>query len=64
MVDVLLKLKEQGKFLFMASNATYEFVELSMSTTLGKDWKKCFNMVWGNCGKPEFFKYETDKQMF
>ena len=34
-----------------------------MTATLGADWKKCFNMIFASCGKPNFFKYENQSKM-
>lgn len=63
MVDVLLKLREQGKFIFLATNSYFEYGQLIMETTLGPNWKKCFNMIFAYCGKPDFFNYDHDAVM-
>lgn len=63
MVDVLNKLRKQGKFLFLATNAPPEFAELLMTTTLGPNWKECFDMIFAACGKPNFFSYEKELKM-
>ena len=55
MRDVLRKLREQGKFLFLATNSHFEYMELIMSTTLGEDWRQFFDMVCANSRKPLFF---------
>ena len=63
MVDVLLKLREQGKFIFLGTNGPFEYASTVMSATLGPDWKKCFNMIFASCGKPGFFSYEGQAVM-
>lgn len=35
MRDVLAKLRQQGKFIFLATNSHWEYMELIMSTTIG-----------------------------
>ena len=46
---------DQGKFVFLCSNSHYKFLELSMRTTLGEDWRNFFHMVFCAAGKPKFF---------
>lgn len=57
--EVLRKLRAQKKFLFLCTNSHYEYAELIMSFTLGKDWRDFFNMVFCNTCKPRFF---TDRE--
>ena len=38
----------------------YDYMELIMSTTLGKDWRSFFDMVFCDCRKPNFFKGEAN----
>jgi hypothetical protein len=56
----MTKLKEQGKFIFLGTNSMFDYMELIMSTTLGKDWRSFFNMVFCDCRKPNFFKGEAN----
>lgn len=37
--EILQKLKDQGKFVFLGTNSHFDYMELIMSTTLGKDWR-------------------------
>jgi hypothetical protein len=55
MRKVLTKLREQGKFLFLATNSHVEYMELIMTTTLGEDWRTFFDLVTCFCCKPRFF---------
>jgi hypothetical protein len=50
---------DQGKFIFLGTNAHFYYMELIMSTTLGDDWRSFFNMVFCDCRKPNFFKGEA-----
>ena len=45
MRDVLQEMRDQGKFLFLATNSHYEPMELIMKTTLGSDWRNFFNLI-------------------
>ena len=60
--EVLLALRKQGKCVFLGTNSHWEYMELIMSTTLGSDWRKCFDFVFCFCRKPAFFN--TDNPMF
>ena len=55
MREVLKKLREQGKTIFLGTNAHAEYMELIMSTTLGADWRSSFDFVFSFCRKPHFF---------
>jgi len=58
LVPVFKQLRKQGKFIFLATNSHWEYMELIMKTTLGEDWRSCFDMVIANALKPVFFKEE------
>jgi len=55
LIPVLKKLKDQGKFLFIATNSHYEYTELIMEATLGPKWRESFDFVFSSCRKPLFF---------
>ena len=48
---MLQKLREEGKFIFLATNAHAEYMEMIMSTTLGEDWRSFFHMAIANARK-------------
>ena len=58
----MLRLKAQGKFVFLGTNSHWEYMELIMSTTLGEDWRDFFDAVFCFCRKPNFFN--TDNALF
>ena len=64
MRDVLAKLRKEGKFIFLATNSHWEYMELIMSTTLGKDWRSFFDMVCANARKSYFWSTETEPKMY
>ena len=53
--EVFQKMRDQGKFIFLGTNAHYDYMEVIMKVTLGDDWRSFFNMVFCNCKKPGFF---------
>jgi len=64
MKEVLKKLRDQGKFVFLGTNSYWEYADLIMEATLGKDWANNFDMVVSECNKPDFFKSEKkDKKL-
>lgn len=52
---MLTKLRESGKKLFIATNSHTEYSNLIMSTTIGEDWLKFFDLACCYCRKPVFF---------
>ena len=59
MREVIQKLRDQGKVLFVGTNSHWEYMELIMSTTLGPDWRNFFDFVFAFCRKPHFFSTEN-----
>lgn len=59
--NLLIKLKKQGKFLFLCTNSAYDFCDLIMANAFGKDWKNLFDIIITGAGKPAFFLNETQK---
>jgi hypothetical protein len=51
MLDIL---KNTGKKLFVTTNASIWYLELTMTATLGKDWKQYFDLCLAECNKPLF----------
>lgn len=64
MRDVLIKLRNEGKFIFLATNAHWEYMELIMTTTLGQDWRSFFDMVIANARKSYFWSEKDDPPMY
>eukprot|EP00826_Nyctotherus_ovalis_P019377 TRINITY_DN1596_c0_g1_i2.p1 TRINITY_DN1596_c0_g1~~TRINITY_DN1596_c0_g1_i2.p1 ORF type:complete len:364 (-),score=112.70 TRINITY_DN1596_c0_g1_i2:809-1900(-) len=57
--ELLAKLREKGKKLFMLTNSHYDYCDVIMSYAFGKDWKKLFDLCI-TCGKkPNFFKNQS-----
>ena len=54
--EVLRNLREQGKFLFICTNSHWEYAEHTLAHTLGRDWRRFFDMVFCNAQKPGFFR--------
>ena len=54
-------LRQQGKVLFLATNAHPEYVDLVLSVTFGVNtgWKNYFNLILYNCRKPLFERSEN-----
>ena len=52
--SVLSELKSNGVLLFLATNSHTEYLDVTMSTTLGKNWRKFFDILLINCRKPLF----------
>lgn len=63
MRDVLKKMAEQNKFIFLATNSHWEYMELIMSTTLGEDWREFFDMVIANARKSFFWSGDNPMYM-
>ena len=55
MRESLLKLRANGKKLFLATNSHTEYSNLIMTATLGEDWRSFFEIVCSYCRKPLFF---------
>mmetsp|Transcript_15011 Transcript_15011/g.10892 ORF Transcript_15011/g.10892 Transcript_15011/m.10892 type:complete len:96 (+) Transcript_15011:559-846(+) len=53
--EILTILKSKGKHLFMATNSHYDYSQLIMETTIGKDWLSFFEVNCCYCRKPKFF---------
>ena len=56
MLDIL---KNTGKKLFVTTNSSIWYLELTMTATLGKDWKKYFDLCLAECNKPLFQKSDA-----
>ena len=53
--EVLETLREKNVRLFLGTNSHLEFMNLIMSSSLGKDWKELFDIHFSFCQKPGFF---------
>jgi hypothetical protein len=67
MKALLTNLLKSGKFLFILTNSHYEYLNLTMTATLGKQWEEFFDLIICNAQKPLFTKsrrpfYELDKK--
>ena len=51
---LLRELKNRGKKLFIATNNHLVFTDMLMVQTLGRNWKKLFDINIINCRKPLF----------
>ncbi|CAK0886513.1 unnamed protein product [Prorocentrum cordatum] len=58
---LLEKLEAAGKKLMLVSNSPYWYVNSGMSHAVGDDWKKLFDVVVVDAGKPKFY---TDDRPF
>lgn len=56
MVEILKKLKEKGKKLFILTDALHDFYDLTMTYSYGKNWMELFDLCIGSANKPAFFK--------
>ena len=64
---MLAKLLKAGKFLFILTNAHYDYLDLVMTRTLGKYWADFFDLIVCNAQKPLFTRrhepfYELNKK--
>lgn len=57
--ELLAKLREKGKKLFMLTNSHYDYCNLIMSNAFGKDWRELFDLCITSGKKPVFFKSES-----
>jgi len=55
MKGLLQVLRQKGKILFFASNSHFEYINIIMEHSLGKDWKDLFDFIIPNASKPGFF---------
>ena len=62
MIYVLERLREKKKKLFIATNSDIGYAKLVMEATLGPDWRKYFDLILTDCGKPNFFSEECVKR--
>ena len=51
----LLSSRAAGRRVFLATNSAQRYAELLLHTSLGEDWRACFDLVMYSCGKPSFF---------
>ena len=58
-MDLLGKLQEKGKKLFVTTNHHVEWMELALETTLGPDWQEFFDICLANCRMPLFGNTES-----
>ena len=59
--QLLIKLKEKGKKLFIATNSNYSYSNFALEKTLGKNYDKYFDLCFFKCSKPSFFIETCDK---
>ena len=62
--QMVQKLKDMGKKLFVATNSHVEYMELIMTASIGEDWKDFFDFKSAFCGKPAYFKLLDTKRCF
>mmetsp|Transcript_16198 Transcript_16198/g.15918 ORF Transcript_16198/g.15918 Transcript_16198/m.15918 type:complete len:201 (+) Transcript_16198:668-1270(+) len=53
---MLIKLREAGKKVFIATNSHAEYTNLIMTRSIGDDWRSLVDFTASHCGKPIFFK--------
>ena len=58
---LLIKLKEKGKKLFLATNSNYSYSNFILGKTIGKDYDKYFDICIYKSSKPDFFKNPNEK---
>ena len=54
MRTTLQHLREAQKILFLLSNQHVELMEITMTATIGKDWKDFFKIACADARKPLF----------
>lgn len=54
--EMLQKLRDMGKKLFLATNSHAEYTEFIMTQSIGKEWRSYFDFVSSHCGKPIYFE--------
>jgi FMN phosphatase YigB (HAD superfamily) len=58
-LDILKRLRKEGKMTFLTSNSSFEYVDVAMKTSIGNDWKDYFDLIIINARKPLFQRAET-----
>lgn len=53
--ELLTTLRHGGKRLFLASNSSFDFVDVGMRFLVGEDWRSRFDVVIVSADKPNFF---------
>ena len=56
--EMLVKLREMGKKIFLATNSHAEYTQLIMSASIGEDWMDYFDFINSKWSKPIYFKKE------
>jgi hypothetical protein len=56
---MLETLRDHGKKLFVITNTHVEYLELSMTETLGPDWKVFFDLIFCDARTPLFQKIDN-----
>ena len=55
LIPYLLRLKQEGKKLFVITNSPFETVDAGMSYMVGHNWRDLFEVIIVQAGKPHFF---------
>jgi len=54
--QILIKLREKGKGIFIATNSHAEYTNMIMTQSIGEDWMSLVDFTSSHCGKPVYFK--------
>jgi len=52
---MLIKLREKGKKIFLATNSHSDYANLIMTTSIGEDWRDFFDLISVASLKPQFW---------
>lgn len=55
LIPYLLRLKQEGKKMFVITNSPFETVDAGMSYIIGHNWRELFEVIIVQAGKPHFF---------
>lgn len=62
--QMLLKLWEKGKKLFLATNSHMDYADLILTHSIGEDWRQMFDLISVASLKPSFWKdYSGNKKV-
>jgi len=60
---MLIKLREKGKKLFIATNSHNDYCNLILTHSIGEDWRSFFDLISVASLKPAFWKnYSGNKK--